>query len=229
MGDESWVKDLVNKRWAAILAFGVFFLFTIIVLVGLFTEKHINLFGLEFNGKVKDESKIDKNSDSKPEIRKTAPIHDTIRIYERNRGRSYRAVVTPPATLNNTASSSSYNFKDKVEATNLQIGNNNTLNSYGLQPPVITEESMEKFFILFPDPSILIRFAGPSEEGGILNIKKQLVNILTKKGYKNLSKDNGVQIIIGGEYPNDKISVLPSSTSLSVTFYIPSGYISDSK
>ncbi len=48
--NNSWVQSLINSKYVLILVTLIFLLLVIVVSVGLFTDKHINVFGLEFNG-----------------------------------------------------------------------------------------------------------------------------------------------------------------------------------
>lgn len=47
---EHWVSILVNSMTAKIIAFSLLGLLIIAVIVGLFTNKHVNILGIEFNG-----------------------------------------------------------------------------------------------------------------------------------------------------------------------------------
>jgi hypothetical protein len=66
--DEHWVKTLVNSPVVKIIAFILLGVLIVCVAVGLFTDKHINIIGIEFNkeasSKVADSNKSPRGIDT---------------------------------------------------------------------------------------------------------------------------------------------------------------------
>lgn len=78
MNNEHWVTTLINSMAAKIIAFALLGLLTVSVCVGLFTNKHVNILGIEFNYN----DTIQKIVYSKPDTVQKIKI-DTVKIYDK--------------------------------------------------------------------------------------------------------------------------------------------------
>jgi len=119
--------------------------------------------------------------------------------------------------------------KKTIKGKNINTGVNNGIigdngvQNFGIQPRIITEQSEIIEFLLtnYTDKSIRIGFVAPSQEGEILNVKKQIVKILLSKGYSNVEELNGIRLMFDANLPSDRIVLLNNALG-GISFYIPS-------
>lgn len=121
--------------------------------------------------------------------------------------------------------SDSKNIKAKNVNTGINHGiiGDNGIQNFGIQQREITEQSETIQFLLsnYTDKSMRIGFVAPSQEGEILNLKNQIIKILTNKGYTNIEELKGIRIMINAELPIDKVVLINNGLG-GVSFYIPS-------
>ncbi len=126
---------------------------------------------------------------------------------------------------NKIINSDSKNIKAKNVNTGVNHGiiGDNGIQNFGIQQREITEQSETIKFLLsnYTDKSIRIGFVAPSQEGEILNLKNQIIKILTNKGYTNIEESKGIRIMLNAELPIDKIVLINNGLG-GVSFYIPS-------
>lgn len=210
--EEHWVKTLINSLAVKIIAFSLLFLLVILVITGIFTNKNVKIFGIEFNNRDTIVKYVNSNEDT------SRIVNDTIRKIK-----VISNIKTHSQKVNFKADSlnSNYVFNEKIEAENLQIGNQNTQNNYGIQPRKISEDFLKDFFEMYPDITMHIGFVAPNSEGEIINVKNQIIKILKTKGYIDIEKVNGIRIMIDSNLSSEKITLLPNSIG-GISFYIPS-------
>ncbi|MFV5685965.1 hypothetical protein ACM55I_10995 [Flavobacterium sp. GB2R13] len=216
--EEHWVKTLTKSVAAKIVAFVLLLLLAIVVLIGIFTDKHVKIFGIEFNDTINRDT-IVKYVNINP---------DTSRTIRIAKGKINQTKVsfnkTPPSpysSLKKDSAKTKYNFNEKVEATNLQIGNNNTQNNYGIQPRIINEEFLKDFFVMFPNKTMHVGFIAPNSEGEIINVKNQIIKVLISRGYNNIENTNGIRILLDSALSDEKLTLVPNAIG-GISFYIPS-------
>lgn len=121
--------------------------------------------------------------------------------------------------------SDSKNIKAKNVNTGINHGiiGDNGIQNFGIQQREITEQSETIQFLLsnYPDKSMRIGFVAPSQEGEIINLKNQIIKILSNKGYTNIEELKGIRIMINAELPIDKVVLINNGLG-GVSFYIPS-------
>lgn len=173
---EHWVKTLANSMAAKIIAFGLLGLLTVAVGVGLFTKKHVNILGIEFN----DKDTVQKIVYSKP---------DTFYI---------KTPVISRLAPQGKKSSAHKNVQ-KIDSGGSGIQNNapnygnqagRDINNFGVLPRVIKEADLNELFNKYPNKEtrLAVGFIGsPTSE--MENVKMQVINILRNKGYTNVAKE----------------------------------------
>jgi len=206
MENKHWVQDLINSKYVLILVSLIFVVLFIVVCVGLFTDKHINLLGIEFNAE-KKVIVIDNTEVKKEKTEETINEKDKI-VKEK--------VTTQKSVIN----SDNKNNIGSVKATNLQIGDNNIQN-IGIQAREINEEYLKDFFINFPDKNIHIGFVGATGEGEIIKVKNQIIQVLESNGYHNIESTNGIRLMLNDNLSTEKLTLLPNHLG-GISFYIPS-------
>lgn len=106
--DSSWIQSLINSKFVLVLVALIFLVLVIVVGFGLFTDKHINLFGFEFNGE-KTNIAIDKPSEGN----------------DKEEDSSNKNQITSKVIESSKIAKTENSIKD-VKESNFQIGNGNT-------------------------------------------------------------------------------------------------------
>ncbi len=121
--------------------------------------------------------------------------------------------------------------KQEVDRNGISIQNNapnygsqagRDINNYGIIPRKITEDS-EIILALNSvclDKSKHIGFVAPSNDGEIINVKKQIIDILVKQGFVNIENTNGIRLMLDSNLPSDHISLMNNAQG-GFSFYIP--------
>ena len=217
--EKHWSENLLNKKSIIILLFLIFILLCLIVSVGLFTDRHIKLFGIEFNSEKKDTIIIYKTNDKHQGTYREEDFPDSNKreLNEVDSNKNYKKNENTKVNSSIKSENNKYNIKE-VNATNLQIGDNNIQN-IGIQPRKITEDFLKDFFKVFPDKTIYFGFVGSNSSIEIINTKKQIIEILEQKGYNNIEKTQGIRIMVNPDLPNE-ICIMRNELG-GVSFYIP--------
>ncbi len=221
-----WTKYLVENKSILRILYVLLLVFIVIVLVGLFTDKHINILGIEFNkidtlNRFSNISNFDSNNKSNNNL-ENKPIPQTESKQSKTSGILSEKKGEVKPTLDKNINQKGTIINGSIEATNLQIGNNNIQNNIGIQQRKIVENDLVDFFNNFPDKNIYIGFVGASMEGEIINVKDQIIKILKNHGYSNLENTTGIRIFIDSNLPTQTLSILNNSkVKGGISFYIP--------
>lgn len=172
---------------------------------------------------------------------KSATIRDTIKIIQRDtilavridtiflKGNSTNDQLSKKHSNQETSSTvlktkeTDINLKDQPANINAGInsgiiGDNGTINNFGIQPRTVTEQFFQPFFDNFKDKNIKINFrvfGGADSE--IYNVRDQIIKILNKRGYQNIDKDFMMKI---GYEPPPQVMITPTIEN-GVIFEIP--------
>jgi hypothetical protein len=116
--NNSWVHHVVNSKFVRTLSALIFIVFASVIFTGLLSDKHINFFGLEFNGNNKNpvtENPVISNPVISNPVIEKEKVKETI-----TKDQSIKKAYISPLTVK------SKKIVKKDSATNLQIGNGNT-------------------------------------------------------------------------------------------------------
>ncbi|MEP7230501.1 MAG: hypothetical protein ABI691_09635 [Ginsengibacter sp.] len=180
--NEHWVSILINSMAAKIIAFSLLGLLTIAVGVGLFTNKHVNILGIEFN------EKIVEKQNSKDTISQHTIIHDTIekKVYEKNPViKTVKEHASQPILSQKTDSGTNQaNINNCIN--NGSIGNNNT-NFFDKIKDHPTPRILHQIDGIFKNKNEDVKIEALFSGAGSIDFADELAAELKKMGYKNVS------------------------------------------
>ena len=184
--EEHWVKTLANSMAAKIIAFTILGLLSVAVSIGLFTNKHVKIFGVEFNDGKDTFTKVVYIDTGKTKV-----------IYEpEKKEKDYVNInkqkpTTTPINIKKDTSNSATFKTGNIQGQGIQLGNNNTQNNdFTVKQRHIDQQELIKIISKIPNQNTLIHFWIPSSVGGkeSINYANEILIALYNTGYKNIDR-----------------------------------------
>lgn len=210
MSGTNW-SEIINNRFVQFVVIVLLVIIGGVSAEGIFTNKPIKLWVIEFNRKDTAFKYI------------TNFIHDTIYVpryvptqeLASTREEEHKLSSRRPTNIQKIDNGSS-GIQNNAPNYGTQVGGN--INNYGMIPRLITEGHFLSFFKAFPDRRTRIGFGFYSPpDAEMLNVQGQMVKILRANGYANFIETPIT--MMGGNPPSNIIfEKQPDST---VVFFIP--------
>lgn len=170
-----WGK-ILNMRIVKITLTLIITLIVTIVSFGLFTDKHIKIWFIEFNQRKEDLAR--DTIGKKPTLNDDTAIktNTTVIIDKKTPAKPTQKIDREGSGIQNNAP----NYGN-------QAGRD--INNYGIIPRKISENMLVEFYKIFPQLNTPIAFefiGGP--DGEMKDVKKQIIKLLRNKGYTNIDE-----------------------------------------
>ncbi|WP_035644143.1 hypothetical protein [Flavobacterium sp. ASV13] len=193
--EKHWSADLIKSKVIIILLFLIFILLCLIVSVGLFTDRHIKLFGIEFNSEkkypiIQTDSTNKKQDENHIEIKKDTFIRD------RKPANSFQQTKTP--------TNSKFSYKNpsaqKVDSVKAQPIVNITSNhqtggitaqsvTIGVkpQPRILNFDVKKQLFEFLNDKNEIIEISSVNGDVEAYNYALEITHFLQRNGYTKVN------------------------------------------
>jgi hypothetical protein len=178
-------------------------LLSITILFGLCTSKHINLFGLEFNGNSKDTSTKVVATTLKVDSSGSAVQNNNSPNSGKQAGRDYVEKQDNRKTVEAPKKNSPDLRNAKIEAP-LQIGDGNSMSLP--KPRVVTKAIIDEIISKAHNKSTIISIFSSINDTESRSFVQLIAKELNSKGYVN-AYPQGVSMMVGGNKPSEKTNI----------------------
>lgn len=198
--EKHWTADLIKNKYIIILLFLIFTLLCVVVGVGLFTDRHIKLFGIEFNSEkinttVKAEP-INKEKDENILVKK-----DTVDRDKKKSVNSFQQTNIPPKgnfllKSSNTQKIDSVRNQAIVNITsNHQTGGITAQNvNIGLKPQqrILNFALKKQLFEFLNDKNEIIDISSVNGDVEAYNFAVEIGQFLQRNGYTKVNTSQAI-------------------------------------